>query len=692
MSAQVETIISALISPREETPSPLSINLAPQFDEKATDSAGIARSLNAAFLIALAGTMNPASEQASHYLAHMAASGEWSEVASFYVRGLEYIDREIADGCKHNPQFARRLRNLSDWMQHEGNRNKVEETAEKMWSVFCPEAQGIVGHEQERAPGLREKRAIAINQLNPVPLTDPARQVLFTANVLLTTPPGHTPLSQLPLSGELKEKVSRIIQEPQIHFYDHPIQIGVEEEKNEVLYGLRALQSAFRFEQDRGTMSPDGRAQCVLSVSVTHSGLKEIAKPYLEHLFPKSGRFSNIDVYALTESDTQRIIAEILAPAAEHYLERDDAGAYFEVFGVDGAYGRHYSVLKAIAPFWSILIQPEIKATFKIDLDQVFPQKELVAETSASAFDHFTSPLWGARGLDSRGQPVELGMIAGALVNKDDIDKSLFTPDVPYPHGPRAADEYIFFSTLPQALSNEAEMGTRYNQDPFDGIRTCIQRIHVTGGTTGILIDSLRRHRPFTPSFIGRAEDQAYLLSTLLHPGIRLGYVHKDGLIMRHDKESFAQEAIQSASIAKRISDYVRILYFSAYAKALTEDIRDLKAIIDPFTGCFVSGIPATVVHLRFALEAAACFAEGLMDQGTEFIKTGTRRIAQAQDFAGDTTGMLARQYHHERLGWNLYYDTLTAIEDALQQGDPFAEALRKQAQHIIGGCIIGSN
>lgn len=691
MSAQLEAIVSALISPREKTQSFLHVDLAPHFDERRNDNGEIARSLNAAFLIALAGNMHPASERAHRYLARMAASVGWDEVAAFYLRGIELVGREIDDVCEQNPQFALHLRNLTEWMSHEENLNKMEETAEKMWSVFFPEAQGILAHEREKAGALREKRTITVTQLNPASITNPARQMLFTANVLLTIPPAHTSLHELPLSADLREKLSNILQEPQIHFYDHPVQIGAEEEKNEVLYGLRALESAFEFEQQRGNMSGHARAQCVLSVSVTHSGIKDIAKSSLKQVFSRSGTFSNIDVYVITEADVQRIIAEILAPAAKHYLERDDAGEYLEVFGVDGEYGRHYSFLKAVAPFWSILIQPEIRATFKIDLDQVFPQKELVDEAGASAFEHFKSPLWGARGVDFRGKSVELGMIAGALVNAHDIDKSLFTPDVPYPGGLRSADEYIFFSTLPQALSTEAEMTTRYNQDILDGTRTCIQRIHVTGGTTGILVESLRNHRPFTPSFIGRAEDQAYILSTLPHPGTRLGYVHKDGLIMRHDKEAFAQEAIQSAHIAKLVSDYVRILYFSAYAEALTRDVMSLKDIIDPFTGCFVSTIPATVVYLRFALKAEALFADNRVGQGVVFIKSGARRITEALDFVGGTHSMLARQYDKERLGWDLYYDTLTAIEDALKREDGFAQGLLKKARGIIDGCIIGS-
>ncbi|MBW1739270.1 MAG: hypothetical protein JRJ69_17520, partial [Deltaproteobacteria bacterium] len=436
-------------------------------------------------------------------------------------------------------------------------------------------------------------------------------------------------------------------------------------------------------------MSDDAKPVCVLSVSVTHRGIRNLAKSYLEELFFHSESLKNIDVYVFTEIDTQQIIDEILAPAAMHYLRHNDAKEFLSIFGVDGEYGRHYSFLKAIAAFWSVFIRPEIKATFKIDLDQVFPQKELVEQTGNSAFEHLKTPLWGAHCMDSNGQPLELGMIAGALVNQQDIGKSLFTPDVPFPGPPLSPDEYIFFSTLPQALSTEAEMMTRYSNNKLNGKRTCIQRIHVTGGTTGILIDSLRRHRPFTPSFIGRAEDQAYILSVLTNSGTKLGYAHKDGLIMRHDKEVFAREGIQASYINKIIGDYIRILYFSAYAKALTNDVAKLKDAIDPFTGCFISKIPVSVTYLRFGLKAASFFAAGEKEHGLEFIKIGAKRITSALDFAHGENSMLKERYEKERLGWNLYYDILSAVGNALKDNDSFAMELRKKAQSIIYQCYV---
>jgi hypothetical protein len=342
-----------------------------------------------------------------------------------------------------------------------------------------------------------------------------------------------------------------------------------------------------------------------------------------------------------------------------------------------------------VAALWGVLIDADIRATFKIDLDQVFPQQELVEQSGSSAFEHFTTPLWGARGVDSDGQAVEMGMLAGALVNERDITTSLFTPDVRFPSRQPTADECVFFSMMPQALSTEAEMMTRYDTDVLDGQGACIQRIHVTGGTNGILIDSLRRHRPFTPSFIGRAEDQAYILSVIANPGERLAYVHEPGLIMRHDKEAFAQEAIAAAHVGKLIGDYERILCFSAYAHCLAGNVATVKHTVDPFTGCFISRIPTTVAYLRFALKAASFFSDDNAEDGVAFIQLGARRIRKALDFVDGEDSQLKQAFQDERSGWQLYYDILFALDEALAGEDGFAHELRDRARAIVGECAI---
>ncbi len=692
MIENFQSVIATLIQSKEGKESLSILDPGEIFGEDPKDDAGVARALNTAFLLKLSGATHSVSERAERFLAHMLDSDQWADVAQFYLAGLTLVHQEIEDICKQDAQFADRLGSLSQWLSNQDNTTSLQEAAAEIWSVFFPEANGILSNKQEYIEALRAKRTITITELNRNPITDPARQILFTSNVLLTICPPSRSIDELSYSRTLKEKLREICREPQLFFYDHPIPLGVEPEKNEVLYGLRGLDAAFEIERSRGNISRDTKAVCVLSVSTTHRGLQQVAKRWLEEEFGLSYRLKkNLEVYVFTESDTQRLINQIFVPAAAHYLELKDGKESFAVFGVDGEYGRHYSFLRAIANFWNIFIQPEIRATFKIDLDQVFPQAELVQQTGASALEHLSSPLWGARGLDASGQPVELGMIAGALVNHKDMGRSLFTPDVPFPNRSPYLDEYIFFSTLPQALSTEAEMMTRYNTHELDGKRTCIQRIHVTGGTTGILVDSLRRYRPFTPSFIGRAEDQAYILSVLLNPGTRLAYAHKDGLIMRHDKEAFAQEAMQSAYVGKLVADYVRILYFSAYAKALAVDVGRLKEIIDPFTGCFVTKIPVTVVYLRLAFKAASFFNEDKKKQGLEFVQTGAKRIMSALEFVDGHNGDLRQQYEIERLGWDLYYETLSAVEEGLKNGEAFARKLQTKAESILNDCAIRS-
>lgn len=264
-------------------------------------------------------------------------------------------------------------------------------------------------------------------------------------------------------------------------------------------------------------------------------------------------------------------------------------------------------------------------------------------------------------------------MIAGALVNEEDIGTSLFTPDVTYPSPPFKGEDSVFCSKITQALSTVSEMMTRYNKHDIDGNNSCISRIHVTGGTNGILIEALRKYRPFTPVFIGRAEDQAYIFSTLFptdrEPALR--YLHKDGFFMRHDKQVFAGEAIKAAAMGKAVGDYERILFYSYYAGILPWEIEEIKSIVDPFTGSFISPIPLNLAYLRLALKAADLFAtkeEENEYDGFEFIETGSRRLRASNQevYMGDGKGLKER-HEREKTVWNLYYDILEQVENAIR-------------------------
>ncbi len=533
----------------------------------------VASRLNSAFLLALTGEKNPEQRRAGAYLEKMAGDKDWAQVAGFYLDGLELIPQELWEACDSNPEFSRAFSRLAG--SFEGRPDSVEtpeEIREKIWGVFFPEGTGISSDRERHIDGLRRKRTVTLTRLSQNPISNPFREVLFTSNVLLTIPPEGEPIEKLSLSESLRTRIREVSHSPQEYWYDHPIKIGTDSRENEAVYGMLGLAQAIEFE--RNQLEPVSKVRCLLSVSVTHPGLRGMAAEYLEEELRKYDLDRNLELYVLTETDTRQLVEQVLAPAAQRYLGRTDARELLEPFGVDGEYGRHYSCLKAIAALWHVLIDRDVRATFKIDLDQVFPQQELLSETGKTAFQHLQTPLWGAQGVDMDGGLVDLGMLAGALVNESDIESSLFTPDVMFPSHEPAEDELVFFSRLPQALSTEAEMMTRYNDGDLNGIKECIQRIHVTGGTNGILVDSLRRHRPFTPSFFGRAEDQAYILSTFDNPSPNLAYAHQEGLIMRHDKQAFAQEAIKAAGVGKLLGDYVRIILFSAYAKVLSEDPR----------------------------------------------------------------------------------------------------------------------
>ena len=679
-------LIHRLITPVNEDQDSCLLDATAAFTEQPTSDAEIARSLLAAFLIRLAGPQHPLFDSASALLARYQTDEVWGTAASFLHSGADRIAEEF-DGNEPEGPLAACAAACKQAVQIRNNPDVVEQ----LWQLFYPEAAGIRGNEDTQAEQLRNRRTVRLRQENPQPLTDPAAEILFTSNVLLTVPASSTPVDDLPFSDSLKHSLKSAQDEQQRYWFDHPIQIGVAPASNEILYGLRGLNEAVEFERQRGNLADGQKVGCVLSVSVTHPTLQQVGKEYLQQEFQRSGGFEHLDIFAFTEADTDRLLDEVLVPAANQLLDRRDAQELLQIFGVDGAYGRHYSFLKAITAVWGAFARPAVKATFKIDLDQVFPQRELLEETGKSAFEHFRTALWGAAGTDWQGRDVELGMIAGALVNESDISQSVFTPDVRFPARALTVDEHVFFSALPQALSTAAEMTTRYDSEALDGQSACLQRIHVTGGTNGILTASLRKHRPFTPSFIGRAEDQAYLLSAFGRSAPRLAYLHESGLIMRHDKEAFAQEAIQAAKVGKMIGDYERILLFSRYARLLPADFDDVKAELNPFTGSFVSRRPVTVVYLRFVLKTAALLATGEQTDALEFLRLGADRIQQTLDFTDGKPSEIQQVYRRERAGWDLFHDTVDALETAVQANNADAVVLRDRLLEIIAGCALST-
>jgi hypothetical protein len=347
-----------------ETGEPLlKVHVQAQFRPEEDDDASAARNLNAAFLIALSGKTHPLYDSALNYLKENEGQPKWGKSARFYLDGLDIISEEVKRAIRENTSLKDAIEKAASVLGE-----SVPEgigAIEQLRGVFFPEGLDVCRKWEEKVAELRNHRKVSVTKLNPSPIQHPEREFLFTSNILITVPLDPDNIDGLALPSSLKEKLRRAASEEHLYWYDHPIPIGIKPESNEVLYGLRGLDEAVAFEKQRGTIAEDMKLSCALSVSVTHRGLQDIAKEYLEEEFKKGEGLEHLNVYVFTEADTSKLLDEILLPAAEEYGLEADGKELHEVIGVDGEYGRHYTFLKAITALWQVLVNSEVKGTFK---------------------------------------------------------------------------------------------------------------------------------------------------------------------------------------------------------------------------------------------------------------------------------------------------------------------------------------
>lgn len=492
------------------------------------------------------------------------------------------------------------------------------------------------GPGRESVQDIRARRLLHRESPAADPVTDIPRQVLFTSNVLLTLP---ADASRVEPSVAARLDMA----EPQKFWYDHPIPLDVPDAANELLYGLQ------RFNETARRLGWE-KVDMLLSVSCTHNCVKAVARDYVTGKLRQAG-LDRLRVYLFTEEDCQTLLSCLwegcMAPA--------DLEGIREVFGADGNYGRHYTLLKALAPLWKRAFNSQLKAVFKIDLDQTFFEED--------DLHGLMSDRWGGTAVDEEGRRFYLGGVAGRLVNQEDAEISCRILDVKQPPAASTLEQKVFYSQIPQHTSTEAEMGI-FEQAPDEAWR----RIHITGGMNGVRIDALEEYRPFTPGFITRAEDQSFLFSAMETPvdGCFLRYVHEPDLMMRHDKNVFLRDMLTDHQPVQ-LGDFERTLLFSHYVNDILASER-LRRELQPFTGCFVSRIPTTLVLFRLFMRAGDLAAKGQIAQAQELMQVGAARLVPI--LTGIRNGAYRRQFEREKNSWNLYYD-------ALRQPDLPAEALR---------------
>lgn len=631
--------------------------------------------------------------QGAQFLDALAGRCTAEGLSPFFRQAVERVHQEIDDAFEGSRQEPfRTLENVLGRMAKDGVRDNGfrDERLTALWAALFPEALYLDENPDRQIEKLRKKRTVEIVSLCDDVIYDPAEEMIFTSNVLLSPPVSGMDLPEDEELRQVVEGAEKAAAEEQSYWYDHPVPIGVPAINDEAVYGLRGLSETLKYEKLRGNTSPSGRLTVLLSVSVTHQSLREWALPWLKAQLASAGaeQQDGLDVHAFTEADAETVI-DIIASWLPADVNPDSVRA---AFGVDGEYGRHYSFLKALPALWGVFSGGQRKATFKIDLDQVFPQDVLTAETGASVFEHFRTGLWGAQAIDDEGRKLELGMIAGGLVNEKDIGAGLFTPDIPWPSRPPVGEDALFYKQRPMAVSTRAELMTRYGYPGFpDGKTAALQRIHVTGGTNGIRFDSLRHYRPFTPSFIGRAEDQAYILSVLDGRGSEeagLAYAHASGLLMRHDKEAFATDAVKAGKAGSYVGDLVRLFVFSGYADLLPGGSEGVKAVADPFTGCFITSLPATLASLRLALRLLSAEG-GSEEERSELLALADIRL---EEWISDPEGSLENlrtRLDDEKRAWKGFYDALDSLEADLIAGSAEAQEASSKFEALLEHCRV---
>ena len=612
----------------------------------------------------LSGQASP-NRMAEEYLNSLIGHQTLGVVARFLADILRLVCLEVSNACDTDPTFGKKLNRAA--------RSQQVEPWQFVWPVLFPNGDRLLHDYEGAVKRVRQRRIVTNLRLNPVPIRDPLSEVLFTANALVA-PPGED------------RTAGRTAQE---YYYDHPMPLDTPYDRNEIAHGLNELSRALCYEQARNPGCTGRRLPVVLSFSGTHSKLGSLGLAALRKIFPK-GSPPGIRVYAFDENGVDHLKAHTLRPAAERYKLMGCWSDLEKVFGVEGDYGRHYGFLKAVAAWWSVLVDSTIRATYKFDLDQAFDQKKLVEQTGFSALEHLRNPLWGAEGVDYWGNRVRLGMLAGTLVNKVDLDKGLWSPDVTRPTQPPGENEIFFHSSLLRACCTEAEMMNAFGAIPYSGPDyKCSQRFFVTGGTTGILVDDLFNYQPFVPRFMGRGEDQAYLWKTMFDQPRSLRCLHTPGLVMRHDKDRLVNDDDPMARITKLIGDCVRTIQYSRLAELLAWSKSEVEEMLFPYPGCFLSPIPITMAFLRWSYRTLQLFEQGPPELALELVFQGTQRLKRTIGILNPSQCGLQTLWEGELSGWGLYYEILKRLQKDLSRNDAFALMISEKARRLVRDCLL---
>ncbi len=82
-------------------------------------------------------------------------------------------------------------------------------------------------------------------------------------------------------------------------------------------------------------------------------------------------------------------------------------------------------------------------------------------------------------------------------------------------------------------------------------------------------------------------------------------------------------------------------------------------------------------------------FAGGDARGAEQLVTSGAERLTATLALVAGDPSELEVRYRAERAGWDLFYDTLDALEKRLADGDPLAGDLADRARQLVAGCAV---
>lgn len=430
-----------------------------------------------------------------------------------------------------------------------------------------------------------------------------------------------------------------------IGVYDHPVEIFCEKKEHELLNFLEEFDNDISFEKTKNVFNKNYKVPVIISISTTHKNLELIVSKWVRFEI-KNLNLKNLNIFILDNEVIEQLKKELFKNQNK-----------FELFTVEGNYSNHFNALK----YMQLIFEKgfNIKAGFKLDTDEGINSENLYSVTSRTWFQTLCNKSIGNIAKAGNGKKFKLSFIIGEYVNNIDIMKTgyknaLFESDVKPPS--TYNNNMIFFNkgfahAKATSIYNKfSKYKFEKNNSEFDS--NSISHPVVKGGGYGIENSGLKKYTPFCPSFITRAEDQAFYYSGF-SKGIRGIFI--ETLRITHYKEKYSHSE-EKTTFDRLIEDIHRLILFSEIGKFLNN-----KNYLDPLPGVFISNMAFCQSFITIVYNTFLLILKNQYENGEYLLYNGVERLLYLHKFL--QTNNIKNIYKKEEMHWQDFVKTVEKLD-----------------------------